>query len=223
MSVTKKILSDQVLYRLSGGVPDGNSTVDERDVWKAIEQKVNALFKLSQFAVNLPSGETIPDNLMLATYENISVVKANEGQTKSTLPVMPISLPRNAGINEIIPVLTVTSNTRLVGSPFIPMLAGQNYLLQSDTLLNDLMGNVGYTPNGRTIVYTRDLLLMGITKVDMKLVIFDLSQYGINDILPIPADMEDKIITDLYNQFAGVTPEQGIVNNFTNANQKANP
>jgi len=218
---TKKSISDAVLYLLAGGVPTKSFPVQEEDVWAALETKVNAMFGVKQFSINLPSGETIPDNLVLATYEDVAVTSFNSGNSKSILPVMPVSLPRNAGINEIRPVLSIVpTGDKILGNPMIPMLAGQTYLLQADSLLNSLMGQFGYEPNGRSVVYNSDITTFGITKVDMKLVVFDISQYGINDYLPIPSDYEDELETALVQNFAPVLAKSGFVSNFTNPTQQ---
>lgn len=219
-NTTKKLLSDQILYKLSGGKPDSGFPIDERDLWKAIEQKVNSMFKMQQFSINLPNGETIPDNLMLATYEDVVVTSSNSGQSKSVLPVMPISLPKNAGINEVRPVISVVpTGDRILGDPMVPLISGQDFLLKADTLLNNLLGQFSYTPNGRSVIYNKDLTTLNITKVDMKLVVFDISQYGINDYLPVPSDMEAQIVNELIQEFSPVTAESGQVNNWTTAGQ----
>lgn len=221
--MTKKYISDGVLYKLYGGVPDAGGPVQERDVWAAIDRKTNSIFKLSQFNINLPNGGTIPDNLNLATYENISVTRTSNSRSKVTLPVTPISLPLNMGINEIRPVLSTSSSSdRTLGQPFIPLQAGQDFLLSADKLLNDLMGQIGYTVNGKTIYFTKDITTFGIDTVDMKLVVFDISQYGLTDDLPIPSDYIDQIQTELLAEFAPIMAESGYVNNFTNAGQNAN-
>lgn len=218
---TKKQISDSVLYKLAGGIPDSSFPIDERDIWNSIDHKINARFKLEQFQGNLPSGGTIPDNLCLATYEGITVTRTSNERSKCTLPIMPVSLPRNAGINEIRPVLNLTdSGDRMLGQPIIPLQAGQAYLLNADELLNDLMGQWGYEVNGKTIVFTKDLTTYDITKVDMKLLVFDISQYSITDTLPIPADFQEQLENELVAEFAPVIPESGVVNNFTNAGQQ---
>lgn len=219
---TKKLIAEGVLFKLAGGYPDGSFQVDERDLFDDIEHKVNARLKTDQFAMNLPSGGTIPENLMIATYEDITVTRTSNERSKCTLPVVPISLPRNAGIVEIRPVLNLTSTgDRMLGNPLIPLQAGQSYLIKADRLLNDLMGQWGYEVNGKTIVFTKDLTTYEITKVDIKLAIFDMSQYGLTDELPIPADWIGQIEDELVKEYAPVTPESGIVNNYSNANQKA--
>lgn len=217
---SKRIISDQVLYRISGGYTDVGFQTDERDIWKALEQKINSKFRLNQFQVNLPSGGTIPDNLCLATYENITVTRTSNERSKCTLPAIPISLPRNAGINEIRPVLNATdSGERMLGNPLIPLQAGQSFLLQADSLLNSLMGQWGYEVNGKTVIFTKDLTTYDITKVDIKLVVFDISQYGVTDVLPIPSDYEEELVNELVMQFAPVSSETGRVNNPTNIGQ----
>lgn len=215
---TKQIIGEQVLYRYYGGFIDTSGPIQLPDVYKALEQKINATFAMRQFNQTLPSGQTIPDNLSLATYEDIAVTSVGD-KSKATLPVMPITLPRNAGINEIRPILNKEGEVRTYGIPVIPLQAGQNYLLQSDTLLNDLMGQFGYEPNGRTVLFTKDMTLFGITTVQMKLVVMDISQYSATDPLPIPADYEDQLIKELLMDFAPVTPESGIVNSYTTFGQ----
>lgn len=213
---TKRLVSDQVLFRIEGGWPDAASAVQKQDIWKALEQKVNGIFKLQQAAINLPSGETIPDGLAVATYEDIAVSRYGDRFSKSTLPIMPISLPKNAGIQMILPVLNITpTGDRIHGAPLIPLVQGQRELLQTDRLLNDLLGRWGYTPNGMTVYYTKDLTTFGVTLVDMKLIVFDIATLSETDILPIPQDMMEQIITELVQMFAPVQPETGIVNKNT--------
>lgn len=218
--MTKKGISDMIMYKIYGGVPDSSGAVDERDIWDAIDHKVNSILKTQQFNMNLPSGGTIPENLLIATYENVSVTKTANERSKCTLPVTPISLPRNMGIHEIRPVIsTVDSGDRLLGDPFIPLQSGQFFLLKADQLLNDLFGRVGYEINGKTVLFTKDLPFMGVNKVDIKLLTFDISQYSITDDLPIPSDYIAQIEDELMKEFAPVVPESGLVNDYTNIGQ----
>lgn len=218
--MTKKEISDNVLYKLAGGIPDASFPVDERDVWSSMEDIINKMLRGQQFSVNLPSGGTIPENLLLATYEDVAVTRTSNERSKCTLPAIPISLPRNAGVNEIRPVLNlVDSGDRTLGNPIIPLQAGQDFLLKADTLLNDLQGQFGYSINGKTVVFTKDITVYDITKVDMKLVVFDIGSYTATQELPIPNDWVSDITDALVAEFAPVLAESGIVNNFTNAGQ----
>jgi len=213
---TKRLISDQILYRLNGGSPDNSFPVQLPDVYKALEQKVNAKFQIRQFDTNLPQGETIPDNLCIGVYENITVEPFTQLKSKATLPVMPITLPKNVGI-----FLIYDQNH--IDNPFIPLQRGTTALLKTNVLLNDLMGLVSYEPRGREVIFNKNLPQAGVTKVTMELIVMDISQYSETDILPIPASLEAEIIEELVQQFSKIVPDLGIVNNYSNAQQKANP
>ena len=211
MPSTKKEISDTVLYRLAGGVPDSGFPVDERDIWSSLEDIINAIFKVHHFDTTLPSGDTIPENTMIATYENIAVTSSGE-RAYSTLPITPISLPRNMGIYMVY-------DPKYPDMPYIPVQRGQMALLKADRLLNDLMGQAGYEPLSNKIIYSKDITTFGTTSVTMELCVFDISQYTATQDLPIPADMVGSITDQLVLEFSKITAEAGVVNNFTNAGQ----
>ncbi len=214
--LTKRLISDQTLYRLYGGEPDSSAPVQKEDVFKATEQLINSMFRMEQFSSNLPSGETIPNGVMIATYTDITV-SSYGNLSKATLPVIPISLPRNLGIYNISPAASLPAVNGLFS--FLPLAKGQRELLRTDTLLNDLLNQVGYEPRNKDVVFTKDITLMGITKVDMELCVFDMSLYSETDVLPIPSSMEAEIVNTLVSQFSPVTPESGKVNLITTAEQ----
>lgn len=216
----KRVIADQVLYRIYGGVPDSAAPVQLPDVYKALEQKINAQFALRHFQVTLPNAQTIPDNLAIATYTDVTVLSTGNGKSYSTLPIIPISLPRSLGVQEIRPVIGFTGNTRMLGNPFIPLQYGQGFLLNADKLLNELFGQIAYEVSGKTVTYSKDLINFGVSKVDMRLVVFDMSQYAETDELPIPSDYEEALINELVLQFSAVVPESGIVNSYTVAGQQ---
>lgn len=209
---TKRIIADQTLYRLYGGLPDSAAPVQKYDIFKALEQKINGLFKLHQFDATLPTGGTIPEHAMIATYENVAVTSVKEW-AESILPIEPISMPLNMGIFLIY-------NPAYPNRPFIPLQRGQRALLSVDTLLNDLQGMVGYEPKSNKVIYTRDITTIGITSVTMELCVFDIAQYSETQVLPIPADYEERIVNELVQMFSPVQPETGIVNPITTLSQQ---
>lgn len=209
---TKYLMAEQILTRLAGGYRDNNQPVQMEDVVKAIEQVVNSTFQMQYYSATLPTGETIPDNLMVAYYENIPVTSFGE-KAKATLPVMPISLPRNMGVYRV---------TDENDNDYIPVPLGQGALIKADKLLNDLLGNVWYELRNFTVVFSKDITLLGVTTVNMYLVVMDISLYSNTDPLPIPAGAEDEIIEKVYAKFAIVTPETGIVDNYNAATNKIN-
>jgi hypothetical protein len=201
---TKYLLGEQVLLRLAGGYRDNSMAVQMEDVVKAIEEVINAMFRTEYYNGTLPSGETIPDNLTIAFYEDIEV-NAYGDKSKTILPILPISLPRNMGVYRI-----TDSNDK----DFIPVPMGQGALLRADKLLNDLLGSVWYEIRRDEVIFSKDITLLGVNTVNMYLIVMDISQYSNTDPLPIPKHMEEDIIERAFAKFANVRPETGLVDNY---------
>jgi hypothetical protein len=209
---TKFLLAEQVLTRLAGGYRDVAQSVQMEDVVKAIEQVINTMFQTQYYSATLPTGETIPDNLMIAFYEDIAVASYGD-KAKAELPIVPISLPRNMGVYRVV-------NTNDID--FIPVPLGQGALLRADKLLNDLLGSVYYEVRKNEIVFSKDITLLDVTSVNMYLVVMDISLYSNTDPLPIPANMEEEIIEKTFAKFAPIVPETGIVNSYSELQNKTN-
>jgi len=208
---TKKILAEQVRYRLDGGYPDISASVQEEDVYKALEQEINSMFKMQHYSVLMPTGESIPDNLYIATYENIAVEKFGN-KSKSTLPVMPISLPKNQGIHQVY-------DPNSPDTPYIPIKSSQKALIRVDSLLDGMLGQNYYYPNGKTIVYSKDLTLLGVSEVTMELIVMDFNQYTVTDMLPLPSDMETALIDAVIQRFVPVKAPVPINDNYSTARE----
>ena len=167
-------------------------TINEAKI--AVEQALNRILKMEYLNLNIPSGEMIPNGASVATYENV-LVEQYKNASKSKLPAMPLKLPRGIGIYEIF----------YQNDPdclFIPMEMGTKSLLNDQPLINDLLGQVGYTAYGDTVVYTKDITLPNEdVYVTMRLVVLDVSQYDDWSLLPIPADMEAQVLQEVINLF----------------------
>lgn len=212
MSHSKRLISDSVLYKLAGGIPTPGFPVHERDIWASLDNKINAMFKLRHFDTTLPSGETMPENSMIATYENIDVTASSDGKSYALLPITPISLPRNSGIY-------LVYDPNRPDMPFIPLQRGQSSLLNADSLLNDLGGQIGYEPKNNRIIFRKDITVFGVDEVTMELCVFDVSSYSATAELPIPADYINQIEDELVNEFAPVLAKSGFVSNIVNPSQ----
>lgn len=87
---------------------------------------------------------------------------------------------------------------------FIPLEMGQWSLLQSQPLLNNLLGQVGRETYGEYVVFTKDITIPGeAVTVDMRLVIMDISLYGDYDPLPILPEMEWQIKQEVIKLYGG--------------------
>jgi len=197
MACTKYSIADQIMLRLRGGRPDAAKSIDIRDIIIAVGQTANALMKAEYFTT-LSSGETIPDGAIIATYDDIPVY-AYRSVSRADLPAMPISLPKNMGVWEII-------SGDGISCVFIPLQAGIWHLVQTDGLISDLGGQIGYEVYGKNVEFKSDLSKKNITKVSMKLIVNDVTTLTEYEPLPIPADQETQIIEILFKQFMGTPP-----------------
>lgn len=184
-AVTIYRLAEECLRIISGGNPPVASKVNINELKISIGQVSNQLLKTEYFQVNLKTKEVIPNGTVIGLYENIAVTKY-KNVSQATLPIMPIKLPRNMGVFMVFD----PENPSL---QFIPLQMGQWGLLQSQPLINDILGQCGYEPFGMQVLFTKDITnndLNNPTTVSMRLAIMDISLYGDYDPLPILPEME---------------------------------
>jgi hypothetical protein len=185
---TKSQMIERIRRVLSGGYPSNRDRVKDAEIEKQLESVINTLLKVEMFNMTFNvDGATIPDGVMIATYENIEVVGGIDDTCFVTLPVTPMYLPEKMGVFSVYP-------TSYPQHEFIPIPAGQYYILQQITEVNSLLGRVPYVWDGKKITIYRNLIGDGIFTVDMKLAIADLSQYGPNDPLPVSPELEAQAI-----------------------------
>lgn len=197
MATTKYKIAEQV-QRLLKGNPVISGRVHINDIKILIEQVANQALKADHFSVNMPEGDTIPNNCMVFTYDNVPVV-TYKGKSKATLPSIPISLPRNVGVLHV-------SKTDAIDEPFIPIPSGMYGIVKPQDLLGELSGLIGYEVFGKDIVFTQNLPGNNVNSVFVRLVGMDLSQLTDHDLLPISADMEASIVTQVYKIFVQTPP-----------------
>lgn len=199
MAYTRYMLAEQVWFRLKGGYPDIDQSVQIEDIIAVIPQKIASILKMQHFSVTLPSGERIPENLMIATYDDVELTTFNGKRSQATLPIMPISLPRNMGVYEV-------DRYEDFRCPFIPLMAGQNSLLRGQPMISDLLDQVGYEVYGDKVILSKDLTIDNVTTIYLRLIVLDINAYDDYTKLPIPADYEEQLILDLVEQFSPRRP-----------------
>ncbi len=199
---TKYRLAEEILRWLSGGSIPSAIDPSINEIKISIGQVCNQLLKTDYFQVNAQIGETIPNGSVLGLYEGLSVIKLSDFRSQVALPIKPLKLPRNMGVWSVFPYSEAIQSYDYVNE-FIPIQMGQFNLMQSQSLLNDLLGQVGYENYGDKIIFTKNLLDIGIDTVGMRLVIMDISQYGDWDILPILPEMEWAIKQEVIKLYGG--------------------
>lgn len=190
MATTKKKIAEQIL-RLVKGNSTVSSRVQEADIKLLVEQIANKILKADYLQINLPEGDTVPNNCMVYSYDSIPVTTYKTTLSKASLPSMPINLPRNMGVLHV-------SKSDDINSPFIPIPPSIYGIIKPQTLLGDLSGLIGYEVVGRDIIFTKNLPGLSINTVYIRLVGLDLSQLSDFDLLPISSDQEASIVGEIY-------------------------
>lgn len=198
MATTKKKISEQV-QRILKGNPVISARVHINDIMLLVEQVANQLLKAEHFSVNMPAGDTVPNNCMIFSYDAVPVEVYKTSKSRSKLPSIPVSLPRNMGVLHI-------SKTDAVDEPFIPIPTSMYGIVKPQDMLGDLSGLIGYEVVGSEVIYTKNLVGMGISSVYMRLVGTNLSLLTDYDILPVSADMEAQIVQMVYNMLVQAPP-----------------
>lgn len=189
-------LAEECLKMISGGKIPVATGVSINELKIAISQKCNELLKIDYFQVNAKMGEMIPNGSVLGLYENIAVTKF-KNRSQAILPVKPIKLPRNMGVWSVFP-------TDFPDKEYIPVEMGQWSLLQSQPLINNILGQIGYEVYGNQILFTKDITIPGEdVTVGIRLVILDFSLYGDFDPLPILPEMEFQIKQEIVKFYSG--------------------
>lgn len=196
MAATLFRLQEQIRKLLQGGEVSAAGVPSEGEIKLAICQAGNLLLK-TDYAASLKMGEVIPNNAVVATYEDIAVTSLGAGQSKASLPVKPISLPRGMGLWSVYPKYT-TNGRYVTKDEFIPMEMGIQNLLDSQAMINDVLGQTGYEKVDMEVYFNKDLkLLWPEIKLAMRLIVYDLSQYDDYDILPLTPEMETAVIGEV--------------------------
>lgn len=174
----------------------GEPRVEDEEIEAYMGQVLNSMFKFEYMSVNLPAGETIPTNCVLATYDEI-VVEKYKNKSRAKLPVNPVRMFRNMGVYYVGPYNDLETQ-------YIPIPQGQASMVKG--LLNELV-NCGYEVHDNYIEFNKDITGQ---KVLMRLLIMDLDQYGPYDLLPIPADQEANVIQKVVEMFSKKQPQDRV-------------
>ena len=126
---------------------------------------------------------------------------------KATLPAQPFNLPRGMGVWR---VYASTSPN----APYIPIPSGQGFYT-STISFNNLSNKMGslvsyeYFDNS-TLLFNKSLANLP-TVIDMQLIVVDPAKISSSDVLPIPPEMEETVIIEVYKLASMAGVEDRIV------------
>lgn len=124
--ITKKYLTESILALIEGGSPSSGKKFEPRMVEAHLQQVIDRRLKTEYLSVTLPTDETIPDGLVLATYNDIPVTQYKNVLSRALLPAIPVSLRRNMGVYFVGPA---TGDNVHVPPPVEPPIISSNELV----------------------------------------------------------------------------------------------
>jgi hypothetical protein len=193
--VTIYRLAESCLSLIEGGDFAEGSSLTFNEIKIACGNVINSLLKTEYFSINEKMGEKIPNGAVSAFYTGIPVYSINSKSSKANLPIKPLKLPRNMGVWDIMP------SSESVSIEFVPLQLGQIKLKKSQPMLSNLLGQCGYEVHGMEIIFDQPIHSMGISTLDMRLIVMDISQYGDFDPLPILPEQEWEVINQVYKLY----------------------
>lgn len=201
---TRLSLAEQIQRQYKRAIGSEESTkaaIDRREIYPLIDQVTNELLAI-EINSSIKVGNTVIPSCALATYGNIEV-KHENGRHYISLPVHPISLPRNMGVYSVVPQTGVLPYD---GDPYIP-ITQEDWDLLSVSDMNDsgmLEGYVAFYVEGRKVFFTKSPSAI----VKIKLVVSEPSLIGDNEAYPISPEMESSVILKVLDILKSNTGQQ---------------
>jgi hypothetical protein len=213
-------ISEQVDEILSAN-PKAATNVSKGQIRESIGQAINAILRIQYYDTSQAGGETIPEGVVIACYDNVPVT-AYKGVAIATLPAVPVSLPKGMGVYHV-------SRTDDINNWFIPIPRGQTAMLGDEPLISNVLDLVAYevrsdSDSSPAILFKQDVtdasvVTPAITEIYIELLVYDISKYGDYDLLPITADMEAMVIEKVV-KLLSTTPETNEIVDPVTDNKK---
>jgi len=196
--VTKAILRDRIRKILSGGFPSDRDRVKDNEIILAIGDTMGELLKVQAMDITMNyDGDSSIEGALVATYEGLSVERANGTNCKVKLPATPMYLPEHMGFFGVYP-----SGYPEKAFRFVPL--GIYPIWIREKLVSPVSNQLFTWGNGEITIF-QDLIGDGIFQVDVQLAISDIDKYSDNDVLPLSSDMVPELIEKVCVQF-GMEP-----------------
>lgn len=191
MATSKKILAEQASRIYARYVDRENlrPVANIEEMILLVGQAINEVAKVSVLPKGKFGGLEIEDTYLLQ-FEEITVETDSRG-AYITLPTLPLSLPDDMGIQEI-----VRSDQFMTAEQYIPLPSNLFRQIKS-TIVESLEQNIGYFRKGFQIRFTKNITLSSngsVSEVDVTIIGSDLNQFTENQSLPISPEVERKII-----------------------------
>lgn len=195
-------ISEQILRQFYGGVPSDDATVSMNEVKILVNQV--AMKRLgAQFYERLQMDDYSIPGCMITTYKELPVIEDEvSGSLYTKLPAHPISLPLDMGVYEVV-------DSTNPANDILPLRSGQFNLIGPEVIKKQNW----YLYEGDRITFSASVANSNIEKVNIKLLVNDLSKITDYEPYPITADIEADIIIEVLNILRQRNPNQDTNNN----------
>lgn len=191
-----KSFVESAMRILKGGNVRSSSNLHENDVKASLARAIAFLVKKE--VVTQMDGSSVPDYLMIGTYENIPVEAIDDGYSYALLPVPTVALGRSKGIMKV--AKTGCYDFIVPLEPGMMSVAKKvNHTALAAILDSEI---VAYEPRRDRVVFNRNKDEMG-DSVYMHLVVTDVLQLDDYSQLPIPQDMEGQAMQMVLAELQG--------------------
>lgn len=201
MAKTKNWYSDQVLDGLREQFPNRDLKIDPREVFIALDQRVNAMAKANynERSKNRQGGTT--DEQFLTRFEWLTPTDPNrKANSYVTLPSNYSDLPNNLGIDNVYFKNDPTAVKKKYFSPVI-ITTFRDQATYRDNMARNMEGRISVYLQGKFLMFDRGNINATYGDVGLSLVVRDFSTLADGDLYPIPAAMEGPVVDDLITFF----------------------
>lgn len=186
MAKTKEIFAEQILRELSADPLTRDFKIFAREVYPRMDAVVNDMAVKKQFD-NWSVGWGGTSEMYLTTWglnnDAIPVVDPeNEGASYFDLPVNYSDLPRNGGINGIIPMQNADITVIITSL--------REYRLYKNSPAGGMQGKLAAYPIGNRVFFNQSAVKVNFGDMMLRLMVRDSSQIAANAPYPIPSDKE---------------------------------
>jgi len=204
MIKSKVYYAERVIRSLQNDFPNIDWKIDEREVYPFIDDVVNALAAKSALDNWKRFGGSMVDEQYITEFNDIEVVDPADEDGELTgafsylnLPANYVELPRNRGIDEVIPQEVVDDNQQSV-----VIISRNDYSRYRNNMAANNQGRLTAYPQGQKLVFTKCNVGARHGKLfTIRLVIKDSSMITDDAPYPIPANMEGMVVEMVSKQF----------------------
>lgn len=186
---TKKYFADRIILALQNAYPNIDFKIQDREVFLAVDDIVNAMAKDNYFE-NWKTGMATIDDQYTTTWDGDSAIAVTDPEDQLSyleLPASYAALPMNRGVDEVWP------NNFEYGS--VKIISHRDLRLYKNNMAGNLQGELGGYPQGSRFVFNQCDVGKNFSETfGVRLVIRDSSQISITAPYPIPSDQVEEVI-----------------------------